>query len=578
MKSIRNILSTVPDAVLRRGEIYYESESIFSLVRNTDGVFAGKVNGSSGETYKVKVQTSDTGEVSDYSCTCPYDYGDVCKHIVAVLLAIEAGSFREGNDAAAKTPTPSAPTAGLPELLAALPREQLLSIILSHTEEDEIFKSKLTLEISPPDIKSDLSIVKEKVRRSIRSNTRRGFIDYLGCDAICDELSDCLDFAEDRLAKGQILSAFEVILYILLTGADLASSADSSSGSLTFVMDDSFEKLEAVCWWVAENAKDAEKKTCYEKLCKAALNKVLEGWDDWSFDLLKIAAMLVTDKNKSMIDDALSGLRNRQKDHKFSDFSQIQEDMVKLKVIQSLDGEKAARAFIDKRLEVDQFRELAVDDDLKKGNYENAEKLCLEKTKQLDRRPYGRPSDWWYRLYEIYEKTNNRPKLLSTAKSLLLQGDIQYYTKMKTLLCEDGTWQEIYPPLRSELKTALPGFFYAQILDMENEDALLLEEVKRASSAVFQYGKKLAKHYPQIIYELYRIEITKAAKESGNRSQYGKLCGLIRELHQAGGKDEALALADQFIQEYKRRPAMLDELAKLKRKLTSSAKRNNVGS
>ena len=159
-----------------------------------------------------------------------------------------------------------------------------------------------------------------KVRRSIRSNTHRGFVDYHDCDAICDELSDCLDFGEERLDKGQTLTAFEVTLYILLTGADLASSADSSFGSLTF-----------------------------------------------------------------------------------------------------------------------------------------------------------------------------------------------------------------------------------------------------------------AKHYPQVIYELYRIEIIKAAKESANRSQYGKLCGLIKELHQAGGKDEALALADQFVQEYKRRPAMLDELAVLKRKLTSSAKASKGG-
>ena len=571
MKSIRDILSTVPDTILRRGEDYYESESIFSLVRGTDGVYTGKVDGSSGETYKVKVQTDNTGEVSDYSCNCPYDYGDVCKHIVAVLLAIEASNFREGNDAAVKIPKPSAPKAGLPELLAALPHEQLLSIILTQTEEDEMFKSRLTLELSPPDIKSDLSIVKDKVRRSIRSNTHRGFVDYHGCDAICDELSDCLDFAEERLHKGQKLTSFEVILYILLTGADLASSADSSSGSLSFVMDESFEKLEAVCREVAESAKDADRKACYEKLCKAALKKVLEGWDEWSYDLLRIAVLLVTEKNKGLIDNALNDLRSRQKDERFSDYAQTQEDLVRLKVIQALEGDKAARAFINKRLELDQFRELAVDDDLNNGDYENAEKLCLEKTEQLDRRPYGRPSDWWYRLYAIYEKTNDRPKLISTAKSLLLQGDLQYYKKMKAFLHEDGTWKEAYPLLRSELKTALPGYLYAQILDMEDEDALLLEEVKKGGSAIFQYGKKLARHYPQVIYELYRGEIIKAAKESSNRSEYGKLCGLIRELHQAGGNDEALALADQFILDYKRRPAMLDELAKLKRKLAKSS-------
>ena len=82
----------------------------------------------------------------------------------------------------------------------------------------------------------------------------------------------------------------------------------------------------------------------------------------------------------------------------------------------------------------------------------------------------------------------------------------------------------------------------------------------------------LAKHYPKAVYGLYHVEIRKAARESDNRSQYGKLCGLLRKLHQAGGKDEALALAREFIRQYPRRPAMPDELENLKRRLTKPSK------
>lgn len=28
------------------------------------------------------------GEVTDWSCDCPYDWGDTCKHVAAVLFAI----------------------------------------------------------------------------------------------------------------------------------------------------------------------------------------------------------------------------------------------------------------------------------------------------------------------------------------------------------------------------------------------------------------------------------------------------------------------------------------------------------
>ena len=570
MSSIQRILDEVSETILQRGEDVYSGESILSLSKNSEGVYTSNVCGSGGDTYKVQVQTNGKGEVSAYSCTCPYDYGDICKHIVAVLLAIEVGNFSAQNDLSTKAGKGATPAADLPELLNALPREKLISIILAQAEEDERFKSNLTLEVAPPDTKNDLMIVKEKIRRAIRSNTHRGFIDYVGCDAVCVELSDCLDLAESRLAKGQALSAFEITLYVLLKGADLASSADSSSGSLTMVMDESFEKLERICRQIVESSLHEDGKYCYERLCKEALNKVFIGWSDWSFDLLKIAALMVTEKNKGRIDSALNSLRERDTGHTYSDYSQTEEDLIKLKIIQILEGEKPARAFIDERLGVDQFRELAVEEDLRKGDYENAERLCLEKIKQGDRRPFGRPSDWWYRLYKIYEETNDRDKLLSTAKSLLLQGDIEYYRKMKAFLLEEGRWQEDYPLLLAEIKTAQPGFLYTQILDQENEHALLLEEVKRNISSVFLYGKKLSKHYPAVIHGLFSLEIIRAARKSRNRGEYKRVCGLLRELYQADGKEEALALADEFMLEYKRRPAMLDELANLKRKLAES--------
>ena len=570
--SIREILSTLSDTILQRGEDYYASGCISSLNSDSEGVFTGKVSGSNGETYTVQVRKDASDDISDYSCTCPYDYSDVCKHIAAVLLAIEDGSFKKRKAAQRKPGTASPATADLAQLLGGLTAEKVRDIILAQAQADEKFRSDLILAMAPPDKKADMAMVREKILRSIRANTRKGFIDYAGCDAVCDELSDCLSLSQSRLDKGHMMSAFEITLFVLLTGADLASSADSSSGSLTYVIDDSFEKLEAVCTQIAGKADAAAGKHCYDTLCRQALNRVFIGWSSWSYDLLKIAAMFVSEKNKSKISDTLSALRNHQPEKCSSAYEKTEEDLVMLKMIRILQGEKAARAFIDSRLDIDRFRELALEDDLRNGDYMNAEKLCQERIKRLEERWQSRPSEWWYRLYEIHERSGDREKMAGTAKSLLLQGDLAYYKKLKAFLSENGIWEETYPLLRAELKVALPGSLYAQILELEDEHALLLEEVKRDSRYIFRYGKMLAEHYPKAVYELYHIEISKAARESTNRSQYSKLCGLLRELHQAGGKDEALALAEEFIRQYPRRPAMLEELANLKRRLNKPSK------
>jgi uncharacterized Zn finger protein len=46
-----------------------------------------EVEGSEFEPYQVSIRLHDGG-VADAPCTCPYDWGGHCKHILAVLLKL----------------------------------------------------------------------------------------------------------------------------------------------------------------------------------------------------------------------------------------------------------------------------------------------------------------------------------------------------------------------------------------------------------------------------------------------------------------------------------------------------------
>ena len=70
----------------QRGEDYYATGAVSALVWRGDTVYA-EVDGSSYEPYQVEVTFTDTGIGSAF-CTCPYDWGGWCKHIVAVLLTV----------------------------------------------------------------------------------------------------------------------------------------------------------------------------------------------------------------------------------------------------------------------------------------------------------------------------------------------------------------------------------------------------------------------------------------------------------------------------------------------------------
>lgn len=67
-----------------RGKEYYQAGAVSDLTRRGNTLRA-EVEGSSYEPYQVTI-TLDAGGVAEATCTCPYDWGDYCKHIVAVLL------------------------------------------------------------------------------------------------------------------------------------------------------------------------------------------------------------------------------------------------------------------------------------------------------------------------------------------------------------------------------------------------------------------------------------------------------------------------------------------------------------
>ncbi|MBE0481067.1 MAG: SWIM zinc finger family protein [Dehalococcoidia bacterium] len=67
-----------------RGRGYFEDGAIRCPVVS-DGTLTAECEGSGDEGYEVVVHLGK-GEIESASCTCPYDWGGYCKHIVALLL------------------------------------------------------------------------------------------------------------------------------------------------------------------------------------------------------------------------------------------------------------------------------------------------------------------------------------------------------------------------------------------------------------------------------------------------------------------------------------------------------------
>jgi hypothetical protein len=466
-------------------------------------------------------------------------------------------------------PLPDQPVDKLDLVLHDATHEQLCDIIRRKSERDDCFRSEVLMRLGVPDLKEVLGTAKERVRIAVRQNTRRGFIGCGGCDAICNEISDSLDAARSMYLDKFPEIAFEIALYLLISEAKLASTADSSSGSLTFVTNMTTELLEAACDNIAASENVKLKKSCYEKLCKESRNKAFDGWSEWSYDILEIAAMLTTQKNFQKLDEILTEFSQRDEQRSCpSSYFRVAQAKVRLRMTETLEGKAAARTFIDAHLDMDEMRLLAVRQDMETGAYQNAEHLCLDIISSPNDNYYDRTEKWMRLLFDIYSATGETQKQIDIADKLVFRGKTQYYGKMKALYGEN--WESEYPAIRARYKTS-PSYMY--ILNAEHDWLLLLNEVKEHPSTVFQYGKALAEYSPEAVYNIYRSEIVRGAAEASNRHEYKRVCTSIRELSAAGGMEEALMLIDELGEKYKRRPAMIDELNTLLRKLTKAARK-----
>lgn len=555
---IQQFLDGIDPKILARGKDYYKSGMI-AHIETDGGHVTAEVAGSEMEPYLVEIDMAEDGEIMEWSCDCPYDWGDVCKHTAAVLLALQA----ETGDISPKKKKPA--KVSVQKLVEQASREQLAALVLEHCQEDKRFKGQVLSALETTG-EHELASIKELVKASIRENTYRGYIDEQGCDNICDDLDDALDKARRRVERGQHELALDIAQFVLLTGLELAEEADSSSGSLSWTIDAAMETVGIAAKSLAESG---ERRTeCVEKILKTVEDSAFEGWDVWRYDLLKQAVVLADEQNEKKFYAVLDRMSDRQWEE-FQDrpiYSE-RDKIIRWSIIRSAHRAEAARAYLEQNLDVDELRLMLVREDMEKKDYTNAERLCRERAEKEQTQRWYQPSQWEHLLYEIYQKWEQREKQVEQARRLALLGGEGFYQITKDLLLKAGRWEEEYPKFLAELKAARPEYEYMEILDQEGEIALLMERVRLYPERAFRYGGVLFSEYGEEICGLCTAMIRRNAENAGDRKAYRRMCDLIWLLAEFGGVKEAKRLIVELRQGHPRRKAMQDELDQVEQKI-----------
>ena len=215
-----------------RGYKLYQSNAVFDTFRQGD-LLIGKCEGSSAPFYQIHVQL-DEGGIQEASCTCPYDWGGYCKHIIALVLTYihNPDTFIEQKN--------------IEELLGQLDKGDLVHLITKMVDQSPDLYSWLQTAIPAVSAKSQpaqqrnkrkTEVSKTAYKRQIQSILRslqgyRMSEAYWMMGGMVDQLNHVRDTAYDFLEAEDAQGALVILTTLLTEVGRSFEQFDDSDGEL----------------------------------------------------------------------------------------------------------------------------------------------------------------------------------------------------------------------------------------------------------------------------------------------------------------------------------------------------------
>lgn len=223
--NLDNFEQHINAVIMQRGRSY--TQYVHNLEETEPEFWQADVQGT--RTYDVEIQL-DGKEISDWSCTCPYD-GYICKHVAASLLNIR-------QQLRVKPTFPAQPTKRqqLDQVLNTLKREDLAAYIrqLLHDDRKLLDKFLLRFQVVTPTTEAPTKQYQQLFDKLARQYSSYDYIDEDAASAFADEVQELLD----TLSASNLSSAAKVeICFTIAQGiAGIANDIDDSNGELNSLM------------------------------------------------------------------------------------------------------------------------------------------------------------------------------------------------------------------------------------------------------------------------------------------------------------------------------------------------------
>jgi len=538
--NLNNFEQYIDEVILKRGLNYYQNGRVESL-EFEDGEWLADVSGS--EDYRVSVGLSENGEILRSHCDCPYEFGEYCKHQVAVFYALR--NLPKQEKESRKTQKTD-----IRSLLSSQSKETLIAILAEFAKNDRQIMNDLLLRFSDA---GDLTAkARDLVKSSIKKAMHGGFVEYGYTGLAIEGAEKVLEMAGDMAQTISPVSRVGMFIAVLEEMMELLEDCDDSNGEVGGIIEEAIQGFNSVVSRLDENFGD--KSEIFDLITDHALSSLYEGWSNWQLDILETCVPLCG--NAFLRERLESYLAEFSTDRYSAKCAQI----IQAKIIADFDGEDAADAYRAQNLDNSDFRRLLIEKNVSRGQLETALELCLEGEK-LDADYPGLVKQWQEIRYSIHERMGDIPAQINLARYFVLDGCFDYYAKLKRLY-PSGEWPGVLDSLLAEFDER-NNRVYVKILIEEGLKQLLLAYCQQKPWSLPGLYQHLIPDYVKEISPLFEELIRLEAGRASDRKSYRTVCGIIQNFMRACDESVTSVLIAELFETYRKRPAFVDELKKL---------------
>jgi len=566
--NIENFDEEFDRVILSRAKDYFRSGYVTSLEDDGDGEWTATVEGSRDYTVIVRLEGK---EITHFECDCPYD-GSFCKHEGAALLSIRERLRQEStidiryNEKSGAEKKAVFGKENVDDLLGTLGEDDLRKILHDILHIDERLRDEFLMRYGNKGNTAEYA--RKLIRTCVHKVEYRGYVEYRNVYRATGGADEVLNNIDNHLECGDALTAIALCIIVIEEMTDLINCCDDSDGHCGDMISRAVDLLAKSVLLIAETADEKEAGEIFDKICYQAVGP-LNDYGGWGAELMFVAIPLC--RNKTVRKKMEAYLNSPPANKHTSDFSYICDKRLKqslqLEIIETFDGESASDDYMMRTLDNPDIRIRAIETALGRKQFEKAIQLCEDgENENNDHR--GHVGEFKRYRFEAYECEGDAESQKELAKEFLLGGNFGYYGKLKALYSK-ADWQKVLEEILSKTKhsTHDPYYgresLYAKIVVAEGLNEKLLEFCKENVSTITYYLSILLPLFPDEVEEVFKNHIYRSAKRASVRPQYRDVCNIIL-LYEESFSRKATDIKNDLTELYKKRPAFMDELKKIK--------------